>query len=313
MIKYKILDHQIVELDTGFIKEGIAACYLIQSGEEYALIETGIRSTVADISTLLSQFKISNKQLKYIIPTHVHLDHAGGVGLLMQQYPGAKLIVHPYGAAHMEDPAKLQAGAIAVYGEEAFHKTYGDLIPVDADRIITADDLFELKLGDRLFTFYDTPGHARHHFCIHDSLSNGIFTGDTFGLAYPELSFDGKPFIFPTTTPVQFNPQDMKDSIRRLMGLNPDRLFLTHYGEIKASTYLMDEMNAQIDDFVNLTIEHKDSPNLVSDLSQALQEYLINRKTKQGMSLESSFVKKIIKADSQLNAQGLAVWLQKQL
>jgi len=313
MLSYKTLAHQIIQLDTGFIKPGVAACYLVGSGDEFALVETGINSTVSDVEALLTLLNIKRDQLKYIIPTHVHLDHAGGVGLLMQKFPEAVLIVHPFGAAHMENPARLQAGAIAVYGEDEFKNTYGTLIPVDAERIIKADDLYQLVLGGRIFTFYDTPGHARHHFCIHDSLSNGIFTGDTFGLAYPQLSFDDKPFIFPTTTPVQFNPDEMKLSIQRLMSLKPDRLFLTHYGEIKATSYLLDEMNAQIDDFVRLTLQLDKSDNLVNELSSDLVQYLIDRKSRQGMSIDPVVVRDVIVADARLNAQGLAVWRDKQV
>lgn len=175
------LGNGITLIDTAFQRPQMAACYLMEQDNEVAIIETGTKDTVPLIFDVLTQKKIAASQVKYVIVTHVHLDHAGGAGRLMDALPHATLIVHPKGQRHMVDPSKLQAGATAVYGEEEFNKTYGDLIAIAENRTHATKDGEILKLGGRALTFIDTPGHARHHFCVYDELSKGIFTGDTFG------------------------------------------------------------------------------------------------------------------------------------
>src|SRR5690606_19586880 len=161
---------------------------------------------VALILQLLEQRQIAREQVRYVIPTHVHLDHAGGVGGLMQLLPSATLLIHPRGARHMIDPAKLKAGAIAVYGEQQFAKIYGEVIAVDAPRVREMPDAARVQLVSCTLPFYDTPGHAYRRFSVHALQSVAIFPGDTFVLAYPALASAKGPFIFPTTPPVQFDP-----------------------------------------------------------------------------------------------------------
>ena len=211
------LGQQITRIDTAMVHEGLAACYLLGGGDEYAIIETGTHNTVPIILSLLKERKIDLAKVKYVIPTHVHLDHAGGVGGLMQALPAATLLGHPRGARHMINPAKLKAGATAVYGEAQFAEIYGDIIPVDEQRVRTMDDGDEASVGDRKLVFIDTPGHARHHFCVYDPASRGIFTGDTFGLSYPPLTTAKGPFICPTTTPVQFDPPALEQALMTAM------------------------------------------------------------------------------------------------
>ena len=150
----------------------------------------------------------------------------------MQLMGNARLVVHPRGARHMIDPAKLIAGTIAVYGEEETARTHGAILPVDESRVLIANDGDAIDLAGRKLVFYDTPGHARHHHCIHDIRTDSLFTGDMFGLSYRELDRDGRSFVFPATTPVQFDPAPFHESIRRLMDLNPKFAYVTHYGRI---------------------------------------------------------------------------------
>ena len=157
--------------------------------------------------------------------THVHLDHAGGAGQLMQALPQAKLLVHPRGARHLIDPTKLWAGATAVYGEEAMGRLYGEMIAVPADRVVETKDGDTFELGSAKFEVLHTPGHAKHHHALWEPATRSIFTGDTFGLAYPHYSTDQGPFIFPTTTPVHFDPQAMRASIERFINLEPRAAF----------------------------------------------------------------------------------------
>ena len=212
----------------------------------------------------------------------------------------------------MVDPAKLQAGAIAVYGESVFQDTYGDLIPVNEADVITAGDNDTLSLGERTLTFINTPGHARHHFCVYDDASESIFTGDAFGLAYQELAMEGKPFLFPTTTPVQFDPDAMKSSLNKIMAWRPKNLFLTHYGKIEANEALLHDMLAQIDDYVAIGLKYQHVEHRQQAIADRLMEYLIDRKREQGFVFTDDKARAVLKSDISLNAQGLDVWLQRQ-
>ena len=129
---YTELPEQISCIDTLYQRPGLAACYFIESAGEAAFIDTGTAHAVPMLMQLLALKGLVPSQVKYVIPTHVHLDHAGGAGQLLQRLPEAQLVVHPQGARHLVDPARLIAGASAVYGEEKFKALYGDLLPIPA-------------------------------------------------------------------------------------------------------------------------------------------------------------------------------------
>ncbi len=301
----------IHQLDTQFQRPNMAACYILEDHGEVAIIETGTKDTVPLIYACLQELGIKQEQVKYVIPTHVHLDHAGGVGLLMQQLPNATLLVHEKGARHMVDPTKLQAGATAVYGEAEFKKTYGDLIPVAADRVLSPGHEQVIKLGERSLTFLDSPGHARHHFCIFDDQSQGFFTGDTFGLAYQELTTAHGPFIFPTTTPVQFDPEALKKSIKMLLSYQPKHMFLTHYGMVDNPEALGQSLLLQVDDLVKIAKECDlpAGPERIKWLNDSIIKYLLSRLRSHECTLSVDEQIQVMKSDALLNAQGLDVWL----
>jgi glyoxylase-like metal-dependent hydrolase (beta-lactamase superfamily II) len=312
-LRYTDLGHGIIHLDAEYLQPGIASVYLLIENGECAIIETGTCHTVPFILKTLTEFGLNANSVRYVIPTHVHLDHAGGVGLLMQECPNAQLIVHPFGARHMINPTKLEAGAKSVYGEEAFQRLYGELIPVDATRVIEAPDNFEIKLSNRTLRFYDTPGHAKHHFCVHDLNSNNIFSGDTFGIAYPPANIDSEPFIFVTTTPVQFDPDALLNSINRLVDINAEAFNLTHFGQIKPSKSVIGQLKTSIDAFVTISMESRDiSENRVEVIDQKIQQYLLNKYHELGGTESDEDFLGIVAMDSKLNAQGLDFWLSKQ-
>lgn len=309
---YEDLGQGVTRIDSGMIREGLAALYLVESQGECALVETGTHHTIPAVLELLQQRGINPAQVKYVIPTHVHLDHAGGVGGLMQLLPQATLLVHPKGARHMIDPAKLKAGATAVYGATLFNEIYGDVIPVDADRVTEMKHAEQVQLGKRTLVFYDTPGHARHHFCVHDLQSNGVFTGDTFGLAYPALITEKGPFIMPTTTPVQFDPEALKQSINTLIALQPTTMYLTHYGPVGDVQALGQQLLAQVDDYVAIARKVSagaSAEELEHQLIKNLTDYTFTRARAHGCAQSSAELEHILAMDMKLNGQGLAVWL----
>lgn len=311
---YQDLGQGITRIDTTMVREELAACYLLQAGDVFAIIETGTNHTVPVVLDLLEQRGIRRDQVKFVIPTHVHLDHAGGVGGLMQALPEATLLIHPRGARHMIDPGKLRAGAVAVYGETTFAAIYGDLIPVDEQRVRSMEDGARVRVGDRELVFHDTPGHAKHHFCVEDRASGGIFTGDTFGLAYPALVTGNGPFILPTTTPVQFDPEALKASIDKLLSLSPQRLYLTHYGMLEGDLVALGKrLQGMVDDYVALAervdAESQADSSLETRLKSALREYLFDRARAHGVEGDDNRLDQLLGLDITLNSQGLAVWL----
>jgi glyoxylase-like metal-dependent hydrolase (beta-lactamase superfamily II) len=276
-----------------------------------AFVDVATSYSVPRLLAALKDHGLSPADVDYVILTHVHLDHGGGAGALMRRLPTARLVVHPRGARHVIDPTKLIAGASAVFGEEAVRKDYGEVLPVAADRVIEAPDGFTLELGGRPLHFIDAPGHARHHVCIWDEASRSWFAGDTFGLAYPELASDKGAFIFPTTTPVQFDPDAMAASIDRMLRKTPRSMLLTHYSRVTDVERLARELLAQVAAFVAMARDADGSPDRPRRLRAALGEYLLGRAVDHGCTKSEDELRAALAHDVELNAQGLEVWLDK--
>jgi len=314
---YTELNHEITLVDTGLIKEGFVACYLLESEGETAIVETGNAYTVDRLLRLLKSKNLSIDKVKYVIPTHVHLDHAGGASPLLEKLPNAKLVIHPRGAKHMIDPTALIAGAKEVYGEDNFNRMYPNIKPIAKERVIVANDGDCLKIGDRSLEFRDTPGHASHHFCIWDEYSQGWFTGDTFGVTYPTLSLNDNAttelshYIMPTSSPVQFKPELMKSSIQLMMSYSPKYLYLTHYGRINANQRIATELSNQVDGYVKLiqSIDAKDVN--VETIKELMLPYCYQKAKSFGLIMQLEQFKQIIKMDLELNSQGLVVWFNR--
>ena len=208
-------------IDTAFLRDRFDAAYLIVRGGRAAFVDTGTNFALPRLLGALDALGLARGAVDWVIPTHVHLDHAGGVGALMRELPGAQVLVHPRGARHLIDPSALYEGALAVYGAEEMARSYGELIAVPAGRVQSAADGMTVDLGGSPLRLVDTPGHARHHHCIWDAATRGWFTGDTFGISYPEFTSERGRWIFPTSTPVQFEPEVLRASVQRLLAADP--------------------------------------------------------------------------------------------
>ncbi|MGY0693498.1 MBL fold metallo-hydrolase [Virgibacillus sp. FSP13] len=194
------------------------------------LVETGPSPSIKHIKKGLEMLGFSLDQVKYIIVTHIHLDHAGGAGLMIKECPNASIVVHPKGARHLADPKRLIAGAREVYGD-SFEKFFEPIVPVPKDRLLVRGEGDTLKIGPECtLTFFDTPGHAKHHFSIYDPISNGIFTGDTVGIRYEQLIRDGVDLFLPSTSPNQFDPVAMRNAIELIQKMGVDRIYYGHFG-----------------------------------------------------------------------------------
>jgi glyoxylase-like metal-dependent hydrolase (beta-lactamase superfamily II) len=296
-------------IDSGFHREQMAACYMMETDSEVAFIEVGTNSSTSSLLKTLELRGRKPEEVRYVIVTHVHLDHAGGAGSLMQLLPNATLLVHPYGARHMINPAKLEAGARAVYGDTLFEQVYGELIPVAEERVRIMEDGQEVTLGNRRLSFMDTPGHARHHFCVHDSLTNGWFTGDTFGLSYREFDTENGAFLFPTTTPIQFDPEALKASVRKLLASQPDCMYLTHYGRVEDVEQLAARMIEGVDVLVGFAELYKDDDQRQSKIKAAMGDWLIAGLKAHGVSLDEASCMELLVSDIELNTLGIEFWL----
>jgi len=306
------LPHGITTIDTGYCRPGFDASHLLVEKGQAALVDVGTAFSVPRLLQVLETKGIAREAVRYVMVTHVHLDHAGGAGSLLRYLPNAQLVAHPRGAPHLIDPAKLIAGATAVYGEERFNALYGEIVPVAAERVITAPDNLELRLNGRPLLFLDTPGHARHHYCIYDAASRGMFSGDTFGLSYRDFDSEKGPFIFPTTTPVQFDPKALHASIERLLSFNPARMYLTHYGCVEIVPRLADELHVMIDAFVGLAREAAaEGEDRHAMLVAGLNRLLLSALQAHDCGLPQARMRELLAVDVELNAQGLEIWLNK--
>ncbi|HKK05767.1 MAG TPA: MBL fold metallo-hydrolase, partial [Gammaproteobacteria bacterium] len=170
----------------------------------------------------------------------------------------------------------------------------------------------ELDFNGRTLRFLDTPGHARHHFCVYDEINGGIFSGDTFGLGYPQLQTDEGQFMFPTTTPVQFDPPALLDSIDRLMALKPRTIYLTHFGPVTPTPYMAEQLKQGVRDFTAIAREERTSGDQrVARIEARLMDYLLGRLDELGCPLPGNEIRELLQNDVTLNAQGLDVWLDK--
>lgn len=300
-------------IETGLYRPGLAACYLVRSGHRLAFVDTGTAHTVPTLLAVIGELGLGPEQVDYVIPTHVHLDHGGGSGDLMAACPKARLVVHPKGAPHLIDPARLIAGATAVYGVEGFARAFGGLTPVPEERIELASDGMEIDLAGRRLTFIDTPGHANHHGCLFDHRTRGCFTGDTFGISYREFDTERGPWIFAPTTPVAFDPEAWLASIDRLMALSPDAMYLTHYGRVDSPDTLVDPLRHSIRHQADLALaeEGRDDPERPARLKQAVTAHLMGSAKAHGVTLSDAAIADLLAVDTELNAQGLDVWLKR--
>ena len=304
-------DHGISAIDTGFFRPQFDASHIIIERGRAAFIDCGTNYSIPRLLDALKQKGLGVDAVDWLILTHVHLDHAGGAGLLMQQLPQAKLVVHPRGARHMINPSQLVAGATAVYGAEEIERSYGTLVPVPAQRVIEAPDGHVIDLAGRALLCLDTPGHARHHISIYDAASRTFFTGDTFGLSYREFDTSKGAFILPTSTPVQFEPDALKASIARMLEREPQQMFLTHYSRVTDVARLARDLYVQIDAMVAIARAHASDADRHARIADDLADLYTSRARAHGCTMDAAQIRGLLEMDIELNTQGLEVWLDK--
>jgi len=214
-------------------RPGVVAAYIIR-GKESALIDMGYASSVPTVLEAIQESSLSSGGIDYLLPTHVHLDHAGACGELAQVYPNASIRVHPKGEPHLVDPSRLWGGVRELFGGE-LAKLYGKPQRIESSRVKPIGDGEEINLGNGLsLRSVWTPGHASHHLSYY--LERGdVFTGDAVGITYPAF-----PTLIPTTPPTSFNLESAVESLLRIGKLSPKRFFTPHYGIVENAQHSID-------------------------------------------------------------------------
>ena len=302
-------EYGITAIDTGFHRPAFDASHLIVERDRAAFIDVGTNYSIPGLLAELDGKGISRDKVDFVFVTHVHLDHAGGAGEIIRQLPNAKLAVHPRGAPHMINPTRLIASASSVYGAEEVKRTYGELVPVPAERVVEIRDETVIDLAGRALRCLDTPGHARHHYSVWDQRSRSFFPGDTFGLSYREFDTEKGAFILPTTTPVQFDPVALKGSIARMLLFKPEAMFLTHYSRVTDVERLGRDLFEQIDAMVAIAESSAGQPQRHEFLKQRLAAFYFERARAHGCQMSAERMSELLDSDIELNAQGLEIWL----
>ncbi|ANU10979.1 hypothetical protein A1A1_07984 [Planococcus antarcticus DSM 14505] len=279
--------------------------------KELTLIDTGPSPSVKYVKKGLAALGYTLEDVKYIIVTHVHLDHSGGAGLLRSDCPNATVVVHPKGARHLADPSRLTAGARMVYGDQ-FDRLFDPIVAIPEERLLikTEGDRLEIGPGCTL-EFWNTPGHANHHFSIYDPVSNGIFAGDTVGIRYDQLVREGIDLYLPSTSPNQFNPEAMQHAIERMSAAKLDTIYYGHFSKTdqpeRALRMSGEWLKVFVDEGRDAFATHLESSQLADRLFDRIQAYLRTQDVP-----DDHEVYPYIRLDMQVSAMGIMDRLSKQ-
>ncbi len=307
--------HGIHTIDCNYLgRPEFAAAYLLVDGDEAAFIDNNTAHAVPRLLDALAAAGREREQVRYLIVTHVHLDHAGGTSALAAACPDATILAHPRAVRHIVDPSKLVASATAVYGEAQFSELYGVIEAIPADRVRELGDEENLSLGQRSLTFLHTRGHANHHFCIADDKSNTVFTGDAFGLHYPYLQAEGT-FAFPSTSPTDFDAELARQAIRRLVALSPDVMYPTHFGAVTDIAASAAQLIRHLD-FAERLFEDAFASDLPDEalkdyIKPRLEDYFTGFFDRSDAPARTAEAWQLVGMDIELNAQGIAFAVNK--
>jgi hydroxyacylglutathione hydrolase len=303
----------IYVVDSGYGGQSkVAAVHFVVDQGQVAIIDTGSNASVPHILSALACLDIVPEAVKWVIPTHLHLDHAGGVGSLMCALPCARAVIHPSAMSHLAHPARLWEKAIKAFGLDQSFRLYGRLTPVDEQRIVPSRDGMELPLGDRMLKILDAPGHARHHIVVWDESAEAFFAGDAFGISYREFDVGKRSFVLPSSSPAQFDPGAMIESIARMVAHNPQAMYLAHYGKVMGVERLANDLFRLIHAQIAIAQAARGSGLARhTEILSALEELVREERARQQWALNEEISLNLLRPDLCLNAQGLEIWLDR--
>ncbi len=284
------------------------AAYLRVAGGECAFIETHTSHALPRLLGTLADQGLRPEDVRWVLVTHAHLDHAAGASALLRACPRATLLAHPRAARHLIDPSRLVASATAVYGPARFAALYGTIEPIPAERVRALGDGDSVPLGDATLRVLHTEGHANHHFIIDDPSLGTVFTGDTFGLVYPRLQGRGR-FALPSTSPTGFNAAEARRSLDRVIGLGEPAACLTHWGEVRDLDVVAAQLRRWIDRaeaWVDEAAGGDETTEAITErLTRAWRDAIVAESEARGLGWGVPDLA-LLALDIELNAQGLA-------
>ena len=302
--------HGVCAVDAEYLYPGHAAAHIIEDGGRAAFVDVGTNASVPYLLAALAELGIARAAVDYVLLTHVHLDHAGGAGRLMQELPNAVAVLHPRGAPHMIDPSRLIEGSRAVYGER-LEQLYGQLLPIPAARVRVVEDGERVRLGGRTLELIHVPGHALHHYAVVDPAHASIFAGDTFGISYRSLDSAQGAFITPTTPPSQFDPEQLIASIERMLAYRPESVYLMHFSRVTGVPRLGELLKPQVRELARIARAHAQDPDPAAGIRAAMRALWLDLAHRHGCVLSDGEIEKVLEGDLELNTQGLMVWLKR--
>eukprot|EP00164_Ancoracysta_twista_P007492 GFYU01010637.1.p1 GENE.GFYU01010637.1~~GFYU01010637.1.p1 ORF type:complete len:297 (+),score=49.17 GFYU01010637.1:182-1072(+) len=279
---------------------------------EVAFVDNNTSKAVPGMLKALKDDGLTPEEVRYIIVTHVHLDHCAGTRSLLDACPNATVLAHPRAARHLIDPTRLIAGSEMVYGKEGLRALYGDIQPVPENRVEALEDNVEKPFGNVNLQFFHTRGHAKHHLSIFDPLSMTVFAGDSFGVCYEHPWLPRERFIVPSASPVDFEPDEAVKSVEKIYGTGCDRVCIAHYGTMSDLTVARENLLRGIEYYAKLYEEAKSMSEPIEEIGKQFELRLIdyvkgianeNGLTRaEGVQLAAS-----MKVDLELNGQGIAI------
>ncbi len=293
-----MIDHHFQETP------GLIASYLLAGGDDLTLIETGTTPTSETLLEGVRAAGFDPERITQLVVTHIHLDHAGSSGVLLQRLPRARLFVHRVGAPHLIDPSKLLKSAARIYGDD-MDRLWGDVLPVPAERVVILDDGDTILAGNRTLQALDSPGHASHEMAFYDPMSGVLFTGDIAG-----VRLGNAPYVRPPTPPPEFDPERWQASLARLRSLRPRRLYLTHFGAYDEPEWHFDDLLGRMADWTGWSearlVEGADTTLVAADLATWADDELADRTGRTDLALPFELI-----SNYQMSVDGLARYFRK--
>ncbi|MDA4125077.1 MAG: MBL fold metallo-hydrolase [Thaumarchaeota archaeon] len=235
------LADRVYMLDTYALGQPKTVAAYVIKGPKVALVDCGYASSYESVLEGLAEIGVAPSDVRYLIPTHVHLDHSGAAGRLLRDMPNAEVIAHQKAVPHLVDPTKLMESATKVFGE-VIMQLYGAPEPIQMGRITAVDTEAHLDLGDGMTaTLVHSPGHAPHQISVMLDESKDLLTADAVGIVYPELST-----VIPTTPPPSFDPDRLVSSVRSLELMGPVRLLTPHFGPRSDVAYVFENTKEKV-------------------------------------------------------------------
>ena len=285
---------------------GKTCCYLLIHQDEAALIDCGAQNGIPAILSTVAAVGLAAEQIKWIIPTHVHLDHAGATGALSQHFPNATVGGHADTIKHLLSPHdKLLSAVRTLYGDKFYTEHYGEVVAIAAARAKILADNETIMVGGRQLTILHTPGHAWHHLSVYDASGGVFFAGDAYGVSFADVNQDAI-FIAPVMPPTQFNPPAARQTLRRLQGLDAEYAALAHFDIIKNSAELADRQIAILDEWEAAANNLSPGDKFYTQFRRYLHEWY---QTAANFSAEK--VTQYYSGDIHLTASGYAHWRNK--